>query len=44
MKRLYISPEAAETRIAPANIMIVSDPEGPAFFEGNWETGEELDY
>lgn len=44
MKKHYTYPEAAEITVAPGNIMNVSDPVGPASFEGNWDTGEELDY
>lgn len=43
MKKHYTYPEAAEITVAPGNIMVLSDPEGPASFEGNWETGEELE-
>lgn len=42
MKKQYIFPEVAEVTVTPGNIMNVSDPAGPALFEGNWDTGEEL--
>lgn len=50
MKKNYSNPDAAVLKLSPeklmvlSNIALITDPEGPGSFEGNWDTGSELDY